>query len=215
MGFPRWEQATRCTSGPTPGALALMKWFVENYHGKGGYNLGIFNCRSVRGGSTTSCHGEGRADDLGFPVGDKDGDALVRRLLPVVGKLGIQCIIYERRIYSAKSPGGRYYGGADPHKTHLHVELTREAARHLTYATVKVVMAGKSVTRKPGSRSLRKGDAGSDVRFVQSKLGASADGIFGPKTEAAVNKYKSAHKLKADGIVGHEMWRDLGVDPKY
>ena len=38
MGFPRWEPATHCTGSAAPGALAFMKWFVENYHNKGGFN---------------------------------------------------------------------------------------------------------------------------------------------------------------------------------
>lgn len=218
MGFPAWEPASRCTGGPSQGALAFMRWFVENYSDKGGYNLGIYNCRTVRGGSTTSLHGEGRAGDLGFPVGDIDGDLLLRNLLKVVGRLGIQCIIYERKIYSAKSPEGRPYTGAVPHWDHLHVEFTREAAEHLTYATVKAVMA--STSNWPGTRNLFEGSRGQDVRFVQRKVGVTDDGVFGPKTKAAVllwekkKKYQFP-KLLVDGKVGRLTWKTFGVTPKY
>jgi len=220
MGFPRWEPAVRCTSGPTPGATAFMKWFVEEYGDLGGYNLGIYNCRTVRGGSTTSLHGEGRATDLGFPVGDKDGDALARRLLKAPGRLGIQCIIYERRIYSAVSPGGRYYAGVNPHYDHLHVEFTRESAQKLTYATVERVLRTGLPKRKLGVRNLGEDDKGTDVRWLQKKLGVEADGYFGPKTEKAVRVYerktsKEFPRLQQDGVVGKLTWKTLGVTPTY
>jgi hypothetical protein len=198
-----------------------MRWFVENYHSKGGYNLGIYNCRTVRGGKTTSMHGEGRACDCGFPIGDSDGDRLLKRLLKVPGRLGIQAIIYERRIYSAKSPAGRPYTGLVPHLDHLHVEFTKEAASTLTYTTVKRVMATTvPVVHLPGSRPLKKGDTGNDVRWIQHHIGLKEDGIYGDKTAAAVKAYKSKMKSKypklvIDGNVGWLAWRAMGVKPTY
>lgn len=224
MGFPPWEPADHCTKGPQPGAVAFMKWFVENYSNKGGFNLGIFNCRPVRGASNTSMHGEGRACDCGFPVGDKDGDELLRRLLKVPGRLGIQAIIYERVIYSAKSPGGRPYTGLVPHLDHLHVEFTREAGNRLTYATVKKVMDSTKpkppVVHHPGSRALHLGDSGSDVRFIQAKVGAKVDGQYGPKTKSAVLSWERHQKrrfpkLVVDGVVGKMTWHVLGVKVTY
>lgn len=218
MGFPKWEPAVACTSGPTPGALAFARWFVEQYGEKGGYNLGIYNCRTVRGGATTSTHGEGRALDAGFPVGDPDGDDLLRRLLRVPGRLGIQCIIYERTIYSALSPEGRPYTGVVPHLDHLHIEFTREAAQDLTYETVKTVLARRR--RKPGTRDLHIGMRGADVRWLQRRLDIDVDGIFGPKTSARVRRFEERHRkwyprIMADGIVGRITWKALGVTPKY
>lgn len=218
MPWPPWEAPTVCTSGPSQGALALMKWFLEEYGDEGGFNLGIYNCRTVRGARTLSCHGEGRACDFGFPVGDPDGDELLRRLRRAPGRLGLQAIIYERRIYSAKSPQGREYTGAVPHWDHLHVELTRESAKKLTLATVRRVMA--TTLRKPGSRSLREGMKGDDVRWLQQRLRIGADGVFGPKTKQAVllweRKNKSKYpKLVVDGTVGPLTWKTLGVNPRY
>lgn len=220
MPFPPWEPATHCTAGPQPGALALMRWFLEEYGNKGGYNLGIYNCRTVRGGSTTSCHGEGRACDLGFPVGDPDGNDCLNTLLRRPGSLGIQAIIYERRIYSRLSPSGRAYTGAVPHLDHLHVELTRESAANLTYATIVDVLTPGLPRHKPGTRSLYKGLAGTDVRWMQRHLEIDRDGYFGPKTEVAVAKFEAGKvtefpRLKVDGIVGPITWKALGVNPTY
>ena len=50
---------------------------------------------------------------------------------------------------------------------------------------------------------------GSDVKVVQSKTGAAADGVFGPSTRAHVVNFQSHHGLSADGIVGrrrHASW---------
>jgi peptidoglycan hydrolase-like protein with peptidoglycan-binding domain len=218
--FPAWESATQCTSGPQPGTMALARWILENFGDEGAYNLGIYNCRTVRGGSTTSLHGEGRAFDAGFPVGDPDGDELVKLLLKATGRLGIQAIIYERRIYSALSPKGRYYGGVNPHRDHLHIEQTRESAANLTYATVDRVLTNRMIGRfKPGTRILFEGMTGTDVRFVQRKLNMrTTDGIFGPKTKSRVQRFEENQKkryprMRADGVVGAITWKALGVTP--
>ena len=51
--------------------------------------------------------------------------------------------------------------------------------------------------------------SGELVKKVQAKVGVVADGVFGPKTEAAVRAFQSAHGLDPDGIVGPKTWRAL------
>jgi murein DD-endopeptidase MepM/ murein hydrolase activator NlpD len=43
---------------------------------------------------------------------------------------------------------------------------------------------------------------GADVKSVQKKLRVAIDGIFGPRTRAAVVAFQKRHRLDADGIVG-------------
>ncbi len=148
--FVTWTTATRCTSGPRPGATALMRVLLAK-HPKG-RSLGIFNCRSVRGGSTTSKHGEGRALDIGFPMksgrGSAEGYALVKQVGTHGKALGVEAIIYDRRIWSAKSPGGRAYTGAAPHYDHVHIELSRTAAGKLTVSKVNSVLGASGNAAK-------------------------------------------------------------------
>jgi len=56
---------------------------------------------------------------------------------------------------------------------------------------------------------LKLGSEGDDVRKLQAKLGIEAIGKFGPKTDAAVKAWQSAHGLTADGIVGDGTWSKM------
>ncbi|MGV0028489.1 peptidoglycan-binding domain-containing protein [Phormidesmis priestleyi] len=61
-------------------------------------------------------------------------------------------------------------------------------------------------------RTLRLGNTGEDVKFVQRVLNVygfgslAEDGVFGSGTEAAVKRYQSSRGLPADGIVGSGTW---------
>lgn len=114
-----------------------------------GWSGGIFNCRTVRGSSQPSMHGEGRAFDLMLPVvggkGHPQGHEVVRSLGQVGRDMGVQCVIFDRTIWSARSPEGRPYTGVHPHYDHLHIELTRAAARRMTLSEVERFLAPKTV----------------------------------------------------------------------
>jgi peptidoglycan hydrolase-like protein with peptidoglycan-binding domain len=49
------------------------------------------------------------------------------------------------------------------------------------------------------------------VKQLQSALHVSADGDFGPATEAAVRRLQARHGLTVDGIVGPATWSVIGV----
>ena len=50
--------------------------------------------------------------------------------------------------------------------------------------------------------TLKRDDTGEQVKDLQRQLGIIADGIFGPKTEAAVKAYQARAGLMVDGIAG-------------
>jgi GH24 family phage-related lysozyme (muramidase) len=45
------------------------------------------------------------------------------------------------------------------------------------------------------------------VQLIQKKVGVSADGVWGPKTDVAVKAWQKKHKLTADGLVGPATWK--------
>ncbi len=52
------------------------------------------------------------------------------------------------------------------------------------------------------TRTLKLGMSGDDVKALQTSLGITADGSFGPKTKAAVIVFQTSHNLVADGVFG-------------
>jgi N-acetylmuramoyl-L-alanine amidase len=47
------------------------------------------------------------------------------------------------------------------------------------------------------------------IRYLQYRVGADPDGIYGPKTEALIKKFQQQNGLTADGIVGAISWQKL------
>ena len=215
MNFATWESAGACTAGPSRGALALRDFMMPRY--REARDGGIYNCRSVRGSTVPSMHGEGRAWDMMMPVvngrGHTRGHDAVRELGANGRRLGIQSIIFDRTIWSARSPSGRAYTGVHPHYDHLHIELTRDAARNLTQAQLSLVLGGPvAPIRRVRRPVLRQGDRGEQVKVLQRNLGGlAADGIFGPITTRAVRSFQAQKGLVVDGIVGPQTWGALGL----
>ncbi|NJK99123.1 MAG: cell wall hydrolase [Spirulinaceae cyanobacterium SM2_1_0] len=50
---------------------------------------------------------------------------------------------------------------------------------------------------------------GQAVRYVQSRLGAGVDGVFGAMTAAAVERFQVKQHIAVDGIVGGQTWNRL------
>lgn len=63
----------------------------------------------------------------------------------------------------------------------------------------------------PHAAMLQRGDKGDDVKLLQTKLGITVDGDFGPATETAVRAFQTARALTADGLVGPKTWTALGI----
>jgi len=56
---------------------------------------------------------------------------------------------------------------------------------------------------------LKVGSTGEDVKKLQTKLGTTADGTFGPGTEKLVKEFQTKNGLTADGIVGDGTWSKM------
>ncbi len=58
-------------------------------------------------------------------------------------------------------------------------------------------------------RILREGTTGVAVKAVQTVVGVSTTGTFGPGTERALQRWQAAHGLSRTGVVGPATWRAL------
>ena len=58
---------------------------------------------------------------------------------------------------------------------------------------------------------LSAGSEGRQVRLLQRALGIRADGVYGPRTEAAVRRFQASRGLTVDGIVGPATTHALAV----
>ncbi|WP_404813677.1 NlpC/P60 family protein [Geomonas agri] len=84
---------------------------------------------------------------------------------------------------------------------------------------INMVQRGSDTTGKKGGEmiDLRLGSSGAEVMRLQSLLNRhrphlqtlEADGILGPRTEAAVREFQSSAGISIDGVVGAKTWAAL------
>lgn len=195
--------ARSCTGTPQPGARGLMAWFLGAYGPLGGLNAGIYNCRTTRGGSATSLHGEGRAADLAIrPYSAGYGWDLARFLLSYSAELGIQCIIWDRRIWSSRYPhsGWRRYSGVNPHIDHLHVELTWAAARRSQVEMVRLLNHYANRTSSAAKAPEQKGVMGMSIIATGSNW-SRREFVPGEQKRFQLGEFFSAASVKAGQTV--------------
>ena len=57
--------------------------------------------------------------------------------------------------------------------------------------------------------TVREEARGEITRWIQLRVGAEPDGIFGEETKQAVKWYQEINKLRGDGIIGRYIWRKI------
>jgi peptidoglycan hydrolase-like protein with peptidoglycan-binding domain len=117
---------------------------------------------------------------------------------------------------STQSAGTATGGGATTASgegvTHLTSASTggSEAATELEPAEAEA--EAKSVTAEKEAEEKRSEETQlGAVKQLQSALHVTADGNFGPETEAAVRRLQARHGLAVDGVVGPATWSVIGV----
>lgn len=195
LNWAPYQAAAGCTKYGPAGAQALLV-YTEDVFAELARSLGICNCRPVRGGASWSHHAECRALDIGFVIAAGKTYAYdYARILGEHGaRAGIDHIITNRRpwasgrgepiIFSARSPNGRTYTGAHPHKDHNHNGLTRGAGRNLTYGTLVAIygrpeeIAARLLLARP--------TGGTEEMLFGIDIGKTGDPSKGPAEEYGV-----------------------------
>jgi len=128
---------------PAGMARFVNEWLLPAF---GTRRHGILACRSITGGQKKSLHAEGRAVDYYLDASDPAdlavAAAIIDQLLAadaagvpdaLVRRLGVQEIIWNRRIWSTPKDRGRamtrMYEGSNPHIDHIHIGLHRPGSR--------------------------------------------------------------------------------------
>jgi hypothetical protein len=99
----------------------------------------------------------------------------------------------------------RTYTGANKHFQHVHISVDARKSLYDDTRDWNIIFTPETrpdATQTPARPLLRRGDRGDDVKALQNALKITADGIFGPGTEAAVRALQAKHGLTVDGIVG-------------
>ena len=163
-----------CTPRTPLGATSLAAYLQDYFPYT--FSMGICNCR------LPSHHSNCRAYDCGIPSnGGKYRTELrdpIHQLLGPVGRrLGLDHLILNRIIYSARSPNGREYKGVHPHYNHAHIGLTAVAGLNLNYASI-VAILGPPVSVPKGEDAmlpLKPNSAPEDIRSLQGRLNTAYD----------------------------------------
>jgi murein DD-endopeptidase MepM/ murein hydrolase activator NlpD len=74
---------------------------------------------------------------------------------------------------------------------------------------VKEAVPTEPAPAKAAKPTLKVGSRGGAVKKVQAKIGVTADGAFGPKTQAALKAYQTKHGIPATGVVDAATWAKL------
>ncbi len=150
--FPTYRPQTTCSPKPKPGTVKLASYLMKHYRGSG--SLGISrSCAS----SGISEHKEGRAFDWALNANSRRDRRYAANFIhrlrkpdrqghkaALARRMGIMYVIWNDRIYSAtyhyrkqryKNVGCRRIKGCSAslrHRNHMHISLTRVAARGKT-----------------------------------------------------------------------------------
>ena len=139
-----------------------------------------------------------------------------RRRLAVLGGLAALVVLVVGGILLARAVDGSDEAGAPSTET-IPTAVTPPPAPTPPPATSTTPPPSPPAApvELPEGVTLRAGSEGDDVRAVQqalSQLGyavGEVDGIYGPRTQAAVAAFQEASGLTADGIVGAETLQAL------
>lgn len=216
----------KTASGKRAGFEKLIDLLEAHF---GLWNNGTYGVRKKRGKSSLSVHATGRAGDLswrGSPYRGsgnyQDAVRMMDFLVENADALDVEAVfdyypkpwgrgwvcdrnawrVYDKKAFSG-APGGDW----------VHVEIGNKYADNPNYyEQVFEDLLGKIVVPEKGSKTvaapagkspwLQRGSKGEAVKEVQRIVGATPDGDFGRKTEAAVKEWQAEHDLHVDGIWG-------------
>jgi peptidoglycan hydrolase-like protein with peptidoglycan-binding domain len=239
---PPYQGQQLCDPHAKPGVVAFAQLMVGTY--KVGSAAPWYMERNCNNGVTE--HSDGRAWDwmlnVDKPQEKAIADAVTQWLSApdaqgrpgaMARRFGIMYIIWNKKMWRAYDPGRGWavYTGSAPHTDHIHFSFSWDGAYGRTswwtgkaLATVSpgpAIPATPKPTTPPTAPSsvysiLLQGATGADVALAQKVIGATPDGVFGPKTAAALKTWQGKNGLKVTGQLDLATWAKmvaLGLAP--
>jgi hypothetical protein len=165
------------------------------------YHAGLGKWQGVTAGNSEMLGIEAENSGDGQPWPAVQIEAYVRLVAAILKQIGADPIMAAAHREWA-TPKGRKI---DP--TGIDMDAFRlQVAAVMNGALVRPPIPKVDAQKRP---TLRRGVSSADVQDVQKALGVTADGVFGPKLEAAVRAFQRTHGLVADGIIGPAGWSAL------
>ncbi len=123
-----------------------------------------------------------------------------------VSKVALTLATSAGLAFSTAGAGNAAPAVAAPTATAVPAAVTQSAAAGLASTSVatRILPTRSYITYRQGSR-------GGSTKTIQRKVGAYADGVFGPRTASKVRSWQRRHGLYADGIVGPKTSRAMGI----
>lgn len=123
-------------------------------------------------------------------------------------------VISNRKIANPRVANNEWrpYHGTNPHNHHFHISVREENADDDSPWDLSGKLPATPDHTPPNTQRhavLREGSKGAEVRQLQTLLKIAADGVFGPRTKAAVKEFQTAAGLLPDGIAGPATWDKL------
>lgn len=146
----------------------------------------------------------GRANDFPWPAVQLDAyQRGVAAILRHVGRGPQFCAAHKEY---ALPRGRKTDPGFDMHDFRVAVAAILDGSAPAP-TLIPAVEPGAASSGAIGRPTLRRGARGAWVKVLQARIGAEADGTFGPQTEAALRAFQREHHLVPDGIAGPKTWR--------
>lgn len=163
---------------------------------------GAYNCRKITGGSQLSKHAYGIAIDVNW-----DTNPYSRKFITDMPKAmtdEVQSITTIDGVRVWRWGGDWDNNPGTPHRFYdtMHFEIIA-SPQELSRGIHRTIHELKGPGYWP---ILRRGARGQAVVVAQSVLGATADGIFGRNTEAAVRDFQAKFRLEQTGVIGLGEW---------
>jgi hypothetical protein len=139
MALNRYDAPTGAYSSRIPPGMAAFRKVVSEHFG---YTRSEIVRDASRCRQTRSEHCECGACDF-FTTDLLKGRLLFDWLGKHADALGVQSIIFNRRVRGFGNPAERHYTGPSPHTDHVHAGLNRWARQYLTETDIRALLPGQ------------------------------------------------------------------------